>query len=106
MYVEHPRWSPDGATVVYNIEYQADLDDPRNGIWTVPAVGGEPDLLLPSDQTLHAFKPDYSPEGDRILFGCFFRTEVAEELCVINADGTAVKRLTGTATFENHPVWD
>lgn len=105
-YVEHPRWSPDGGSIIYNIEYETDLDDPRNGIWTVPTGGGEPLLLLPGDETLHPFKPDYSLEGDRILFGCFFRAEAAEDLCVMNADGTGVERLTRTTTFENHPVWD
>lgn len=32
-YVEHPRWSPDNTTVIYNIQaMRGGLDEDRNGI--------------------------------------------------------------------------
>jgi Tol biopolymer transport system component len=104
--VEHPRWSPDGSTIIYNIEYRADLDDPRNGIWTVPSDGGEPTRLLATTSSLHGFKPDYSPDGSQILFGCLDRTAGTDDLCVMAADGNDVTRIVRSDTFENHPVWD
>ena len=104
--VEHPRWSPDGETLIYNIQFSADLDDPRNGIWVVPATGGDPTRLLASTPERHVIKPDYSRDGERIAFGCFFRDEDNEDLCVMDADGGSVERITDTRGFENYPVWD
>jgi Tol biopolymer transport system component len=104
-YVEHPRWSPDGATVIYNIEHRTNLDDPRNGVWTVPAEGGAPVSLLPTDDEFHFFKPAYSPDGSQILVGCAHRDGLNEDLCVANADGSGVQTLIETPHYENHGVW-
>lgn len=104
-YVEHPRWSPDGQTIIYNTEYTADLDDPRNGVWIVPAVGGEPTLLVPTDDAFHYFKPVYSPDGRQILLGCAHRAGLNEDICVANADGTGRRVLVQTLEYENHGVW-
>ena len=104
-YVEHPRWSPDGATVIYNIEYGANLDDPRNGVWTVPADGGDPVALLPTDDEYHYFKPSYSPDGSRIVVGCAHRDGLSEDLCMADADGSGIHPLIETPDYENHGVW-
>jgi Tol biopolymer transport system component len=104
-YVEHPRWSPDGQTIIYNIQYSPDLDNPRNGVWTVPVAGGEPTSLLPTDDKFHYFKPVYSADGRQILVGCAHRAGMNEDLCVANADGTDPRVLIETADYENHGVW-
>ena len=104
-YAEHPRWSPDGRTIIYNIEFADDLDDPRNGIWTVQAAGGTPTMLLKTDDRFHVFKPDYSPDGSQIIFGCLDRAENQEDICVSDRDGSDVEKVTDSPDFENHPVW-
>ncbi|WP_062465862.1 TolB family protein [Demequina maris] len=106
-YLEHPRWSPDGATVIYNVENKAGggIADPVNGIWTVPADGGEPAQLLSSADGLHGFKPVYSADGAQILFGCSDTDALNEDVCVMNADGTGIRRILETPEFENHAVW-
>lgn len=105
-YIEHPRWSPDGTTIICNIETrQAGFNDPRNGIWTIPASGGEPRQLLPSDERYHAFKPNYSPDGSQILFGCANPDGTNEDLCVMNSDGTDIRSIFQTQEYENHGVW-
>lgn len=105
-YVEHPRWSPDGGTIIYNIETAGPLAGaPENGIWTVPAAGGDSTQLLASTPTLHAFKPSYSPDGSQILFGCAVRGMPRENLCVMNADGSDIDEIISTPEIENHGVW-
>ena len=104
--VEHARWSPDGRTIIYNIEN--DEDAPSNkgeGIWTVPASGGRPVLLLASTDDLHGFKPDYSPDGSRVVFACGLNHRTTEDICVMNADGTVVEQVIDDPTYENHVVW-
>ena len=106
-FTEHPRWSSDGAMIIYNIEDQRNLRDPINGIWVVASSGGTPSQLLQSSASLHGFKPDYSPDGSRILFGCFSSATGTDDLCVMNADGTDAHVIVETAgTFENHPIWN
>lgn len=106
MGIEHPRWSPDGSKIIYNIERsEIGLDEPDNGIWTVPAEGGEPNQLLPTDERLHYFKPNYSPDGRWLLVGCAHRDTPNEDLCIAGADGSDPHPIVETDQWENHGAW-
>ena len=108
-FAEHPRWSPDGRHVLFNIENFDDQSHPSVGIWRVRATGGPMKQLLSArDSQVQGFKPDYSPDGKRIMFPCvYLQEEVSDDLCVMNADGRKLRRLTNTPTVhENHLVWD
>lgn len=104
-YVEHPRWSPDGTTVIYNVEHRSDLEDPRNGVWTVAVEGGDPVLLLPTQDNYYFAKPSYSPDGSQIVVLCADRQRGNEDLCVIDAGGTNLRTIVQTPDWENHGVW-
>jgi Tol biopolymer transport system component len=53
-----------------------------------------------------SIKPDSSSDGKRLLFGCFVRAQGQEDLCVMNANGTGLRRVVRTPdTNENFPVW-
>ncbi len=57
-------WSPDGSTIAF---WRVPREGPPGaGIYTVPAMGGEPSLLLETDLSIWSIS--WSPEGDRIAF--------------------------------------
>ncbi|HEX7120742.1 MAG TPA: hypothetical protein VF178_00140, partial [Gemmatimonadaceae bacterium] len=55
-----PRWSPDGTRILF----QAD-----RGLWTVPAQGGAPQLVVPAPaDTASAHSPAWSPDGREVAW--------------------------------------
>lgn len=103
---EHPRWSPDGRTIIYNVEDRRNPTADSNGIWTVRASGGEPRQLLATTPELHAFKPDYSPNGRWVVMGCTTPGQSSDDVCVMRPDGSGVTRILSGDEWENHVVWD
>jgi Tol biopolymer transport system component len=91
-----PAWSPDGT----KIAFQSGRDDPQGDIYVMDAApeSGTNNALRLTDTTEGDFEPNWSPDGSKIVFtsgrdGNF-------EIYVMNADGSAPKRLTkkGRAT--------
>ena len=105
--VEHPEWSPDGSSLVFNASdsapdagtiYTLDLDAPE----------AAPVVLLDkaTGDGWGGVKPVYSPDGSHIVFVCHQGDEADDGICVMNADGTNVTPLVDDpAVAENHPTW-
>ena len=75
-----PRWSPDGATVLFS------RDD---AVWSVAPSGGEPTELLRD-----ASNPNWSRDSSRIVF------ERRYEVWLADADGGNQERVQGIARHE------
>jgi hypothetical protein len=85
--IHNPRWSPDGAQIAFGL----------NGVNLIPAAGGEPRLIQPSDpipatRALARFYRPYawSPDGARLLVTVNFWQEGLIYAIKHLADGTLV----------------
>lgn len=90
----HPRWSPDGSTIVYEAYYGGNRD-----IYTIPLTGGEPTRMTFDERA--DFSPCWSPDGKEIVFTSNRGGTV--DLWVIKADATEEPRrlTTGGGAEEN-----
>ena len=103
--VEHPEWSPDGNSLVFNAQ-----DGTPNAatIYTIDlnAHDAAPVVLLDpaSGEGWGGVKPVYSPDASRIVFVCNRGGD--EGICIMNADGMNVTTLVDDpGVAENHPTW-
>ena len=71
----YPTWSPDGRRILF---------ESGRGIETIDADGGNRTLLADDKNAQH---PAWSPDGKRIAFA-------ADDIYTMNADGTALTKLT------------
>jgi Tol biopolymer transport system component len=107
-----PAWSPDATKLLYRrtpqnpLVQNADtwvLDIARSAVDPTQPVT-EPVLLRTGDERY----PSYSPDGTQIAFrGDLDLAEPSgdEELYVMNADGTNLRRLTSNSDFDSGPSW-
>jgi TolB protein len=105
-------WSPDGRKILFTSHAVTDNTDNHATaeIYVINPDGkGKPVRLTNNSEEERA--PSWSPDGERILFSCRKGSPLQEggistfELCVMNADGTGVKRLTNNAVAELTPSW-
>jgi len=65
--VGDPQLSPDGKTVAFSVRRtDYDANKAKNGIWTVPVSGGEPQRI--TDAALNASGARWSPDGAKLYF--------------------------------------
>ncbi len=105
-------WSPDARKILFTSHAVTDNSDNHftAEIYMVDPDGkGKPVRLTNNGEEERA--PSWSPGGERILFSCRKGSPAQEggiptfELCVMNADGTNLKRLTNNAVPELTPSW-
>lgn len=95
-----PRWSPDGSKIGYFRE-RYDSAGVTNAIFVIDANGGEEQQL--TDWNLVAGYPDWSPDGEWIVFATYplfsFNFDpVVSDLYRVHPDGSGIEQLTSYAT--------
>ena len=114
----NPRWSPDGTQIVFTVmTYPTPPTDANilgSSIAVVRADGSEADApRILNDRALFYSYPDWSPDGQRIVFntyplGSFQDTTKATNLYWMAPDGTGVTPVTRFGendTRATEPTW-
>jgi hypothetical protein len=103
------RWSPDGDEILF---VARENEGHHKAIWVVNADGGAPRQLsiapgcggpLGEADTYGCYSPDWSPDGDRIVFTRSEPDGSNESIWIVNADGSGLVHVTNGA--DDGPVW-
>ena len=101
-----PAFSPDGSTIVFaRLRTGRTLRAFDASLMTVRADGGGLRRLTPAggDDELN---PNWSPDGRLIAYERTRRFDTRQsDIAVMNADGSAKRRLTRSRVFDTNPVW-
>ena len=100
-----PDWSPDGRHLVWVSQDGADFSIfvmDRRGRHVRRLTGPHP---FPQD-LLQDHGPAYSPNGERIVFDrCCFGPSKTDEIFVMHADGSSLRRLTHNRAQDSVSSW-
>ena len=94
----HAEWSPDGRSLVFTA---GDPGFTSMGIYTISLDGGEPQPLLVDEFANDA--ADWSPDGTQIAFSS--DREGGQDIFVINADGSGLRKVVDTGLDDYFPDW-
>ncbi len=96
-----PRWSPDGAYIVFN---SGRIAEEGFGIYRMaPDGSSQTKLIAIAGKRSLNFAPQVSPDGKKILFHT--NRDGNFEVYVANVDGSGLKNLTNDAGNDITPSW-
>jgi TolB protein len=100
-----PAWSPDGRRIAFA---SGRADPTGSDLWLMDADGAHPRTLVQQDGIDEY--PVWSPDGSRLAFGCtlgrILPSQVGDfEVCVVNADGSGLRRITDAAGISAAGGW-
>jgi dipeptidyl aminopeptidase/acylaminoacyl peptidase len=94
-----PLWSPDGRQVMFT----ATTEGQDQGVFIVPADGGEPIQLGDERGRLDASMPDWSPDGKRIVFAS--RSRGMSDVGIYDLPDRRIEWLTDSGHECYDPCW-
>jgi hypothetical protein len=104
--LEHPDWSPNGRWISFNVAPEAAGARGAGSILAVHPDGNGLHALRRWTQRFKFYKAVWSPDGRKLLSGCFDVPAGTENLCVIRPDaGTISVVVDGSRSPVNYPAW-
>jgi WD40 repeat protein len=104
--LEHPDWSPDGKWLGFNIAPENGQLADSGSLLAVRPDGKALHVLRARTADLGFFKMAWSPDGKRLLMGCFDTTVERDRLCTSTAGGGGVRPIEmADNSWVNHPAW-
>lgn len=88
-----PSWSPDGRSLLFTV-----IKGSNASIFTMNADGSGRRLLRQAEE--RDALPQWSPDGRQVMYLSISRDTRHQGLHVMNADGTAARRLVGSPSFD------
>jgi Tol biopolymer transport system component len=81
-----PAWSPDGEEIIFSSDREG---NGNSSIYIMNSDGTNPEKL--NDDPNYAWEPSFSPDGTKIIFGRFVRSDNnRREICTMDPDGTNI----------------
>jgi Tol biopolymer transport system component len=97
-----PTWSADGAWLAFGVGAPFGAGSEKVDIWKSRPDGSEA-VNLTADSPSNDAWPDFSPDGRRIVFRS--ARDGNQEIYLMNADGTGVRRLTRHEATDTMPAF-
>lgn len=102
--LEHPDWSPDGRSISFNIAPESPAAADSGSILAVRPDGSGLRVVQEATTALKFFKAVWSPDGRRLLSGCFEESDGIDRICSISRGGR-VNVIVGGIQRVNFPSW-
>ncbi|MBK6751180.1 MAG: PD40 domain-containing protein [Acidobacteria bacterium] len=103
---EHPRYSPDGKSIVFSATISKGRDDLSKGLAVMSSEGTEVKTVTQNVAGVFDEYPSLSPDGKKIVFLRRTSATVLHDVFIINTDGSGLKQLTKTPEKELRPEFD
>ncbi|MBT2547300.1 PD40 domain-containing protein [Arthrobacter sp. ISL-65] len=102
--LEHPDWSPDGRSITFNIEPENTKAPDYGSILAVHPDGSRLRVIQPRTPDLKFFKAVWSPDGRKLLSGCFDTHARIDRICVV-APSRRITVVVDGPQGVNFPSW-
>jgi Tol biopolymer transport system component len=98
----HPSWAPDGSLIIFNNKHTQPVGD----IYTIHPDGtGLHRLTFVQGHNQADFRPDYSPDGTKIVFNHITQPDGNVEVWVMQADGSEKHLISDPSITSLAPRW-
>jgi Tol biopolymer transport system component len=103
--IHDPQVSPDGRSIAVTLMDNIGRRKLETAIFVLDADGGNLRRVTP--MRLNAGNPDWSPDGERIVFNSSFEGQAAVEIYTVRPDGTGLRRVRREPkrSYSFEPVW-
>jgi hypothetical protein len=99
-------WSPDGRWISFNIAPESAATPNAGSVLVVRLHDNRVRVLRSATARLQFFKPVWSPNGRKLLVGCFDTQAKINQICVIRATGRRITVIIAGAPEDvNFPAW-